>query len=106
MVDDRLNYLTPTKKPITWGKDNAGRRKRIYDTPATPLDRLLRAGVLSPAQASELQAHRDRLNPAQIARDIHRYQDQLIGLAKDKTDRMRSALPASRPDITHGIRVS
>ena len=107
MVDDRLNYFTPTKKPIAWGKDSAGRRKRIYDTPATPLDRLLRAGVLSPAQASELQAHRDRLNPAQLARDIQRYQDQLIGLAKDKTDRMRTALPASRPpDITHGIRVS
>jgi len=49
LVNDRLNYLTPTKKPIGYGTDRAGRRTRIYDDPATPLDRLLAAGVLSEA---------------------------------------------------------
>ena len=28
LVNDRLNYLTPTKKPVGWGQDKAGRRKR------------------------------------------------------------------------------
>src|SRR5664279_4177657 len=63
----RFNYLTPTKKPIGWGQDKAGRRKRLYDKPQTPLDRLLAAGALAPAQERELIAYRDQLNPAAIA---------------------------------------
>jgi len=29
LVNDRFNYLTPTKKPVGWGQDKAGRRKRL-----------------------------------------------------------------------------
>ena len=36
LVNDRLNYLTPTKKPVGFGTDRNGQRTRIYDTPATP----------------------------------------------------------------------
>lgn len=50
LVNDRLNYFTPTKKPAGWDADRQGRRRRIYDKPRTPLDRLLDAGVLAPAQ--------------------------------------------------------
>ncbi len=50
LVNDRLNYLTPTIKPIGYGCSRDGQRRRLYDTPMTPLDRLLAAGVLSPAQ--------------------------------------------------------
>ncbi|GAA4817313.1 hypothetical protein [Tomitella cavernea] len=64
LVGDRMNYFTPTKKPIGWTTDAAGRRKRVYDAPATPLERLLDAGALSPAQEAELIAYRDSLNPA------------------------------------------
>ncbi|WP_417556479.1 integrase catalytic domain-containing protein [Microbacterium sp.] len=46
LVNDRMNYLTPTKKPIGYGTDRQGRRPRLYDKPATPMDRLLKAGVL------------------------------------------------------------
>ena len=49
LVNDRFNYLTPTKKPTGYGTDRHGRRTRIYDQPATPLQRLLAANVLSPA---------------------------------------------------------
>ena len=56
LVNDRLNYLTPTRKPTGWGQDRNGRRTRLYDQPATPLDRLLAAGVLSPTQQAELVA--------------------------------------------------
>ena len=33
LVNDRFNYLTPTKKPIGFGTDRNGRRKRRYDNP-------------------------------------------------------------------------
>lgn len=105
-VNDRFNYLTPTKKPIGYGTDAAGRRKRLYDKPATPLDRLLGAGVLSPAQAHELTLYRDSLNPAQIAREIASIQDGLLRLAKDKTEQLHiAAAPTPLPDITKGVRI-
>lgn len=105
LVNDRLNYFTPTKKPIRWGEDKAGRRKRIYDTPATPFDRLLASGILSPAQQAEMTAYRDSLNPLDLARRIAELQDRLTELAKDKTDRMRETLEQALPDTTTGIKV-
>lgn len=104
--NDRFNFLTPTKKPVGWGTDRAGRRKRLYDTPATPLDRLLTAQVLSPAQQTELIAYRDDLNPAELARRIDQLQSRLIVLAKDKTDQLRIAqTPSALPDVHKGIRI-
>ena len=106
LVNDRLNYLTPTKKPIGFGTEAAGRRKRLYDTPATPLDRLLAAGVLAPTQAAELVAYRDSLNPAKIAREIADLQAVLLKLAKEKTEQLYLAsIPSALPDIRKGIRV-
>lgn len=106
LVNDRLNYLTPTKKPVGFGTDRNGRRTRLYDKPATPLDRLLAAGVLSAAQQGELIAYRDSLNPAQIARRIADLQTVLIRLAKDKTEQIYlSSIPTALPKVRSGIRV-
>ena len=106
LVDARLNYLTPTKKPIGYGTDTGGRRTRIYDTPATPLDRLLAATVLAPAQAAELVAYRDALNPAGIGRQIADLQSVLLTLARDKTEQLYLAsFPTALPDIRKGIRM-
>jgi hypothetical protein len=106
LVNDRMNFLTPTKKPVGWGQDRHGRRKRLYDDPATPLDRLLAAGVLSPAQQAELVGHRDSLNPADLARRIADLQTRLLGLAKDKTEQLYLAcLPSAPPDAVKGIRI-
>ena len=106
LVNDRLNYLTPTKKPVGWGQDNAGRRKRLYDKPQTPLDRLLAAGTLAPAQERELIAYRDQLNPAAIAREIADIQAVLLMLAKDKTEQLYLAtIPTALPDVRRGIRI-
>jgi hypothetical protein len=104
LVGDRLNFFTPTKKPTGWGQDKAGRRKRVYDAPATPLDRLIASGTLSPAQQAELTAYRDSLNPLELARRITELQGRLIELAKDKTDRMRDKLERSLPDTDSGIK--
>lgn len=107
LVNDRLNYLTPTKKPIGYGTDRSGRRTRLYDTPATPLERLLAAKTLSRAQQTELLAHRQNLNPAAIARHIADLQGVLLKLAKDKTEQLYLAsFPSALPDIRKGIPVA
>ncbi|NYF96870.1 integrase catalytic domain-containing protein [Janibacter cremeus] len=106
LVNDRLNYLTPTKKPVGYGTDRNGRRTRLYDKPRTPFDRLLAAGVLAPAQEAELTAYRDILNPADLARRIGDLQDRLVLLAKDKTEQLYLAsFPSALPDVRRGIRV-
>lgn len=106
LVNDRMNYLTPTRKPIGYSTTATGRRRRLYDTPATPLQRLLAAGVLSAAQQQELIAYRDSLNPAAIGRQICDLQRRLLVLAKDKTDQIYLAsIPSALPDIRRGIRV-
>lgn len=106
LVGDRMNYLTPTIKPTGYGSTRDGRRRRLYDAPATPLDRLLAANVLSPTQETELITYRDSLNPAKIAREIAALQNKLLALAKDKTEQLYLAsIPSMLPDVRKGIRV-
>ena len=106
LVNDRLNYLTPTIKPTGYASTADGRRRRLYDTPQTPLDRLLATGTLSPAQQAELTAYRDSLNPAKIGREIADLQNRLLLLAKEKTEQLYLAsIPTALPDIRKGIRI-
>lgn len=106
LVNDRLNYLTPTIKPIGYASSADGRRRRLYDAPQTPLHRLLAAEVLSPAQQAALIAYRDSLNPAQIGRQIADLQNRLLVLAKEKTEQLYLAsFPSALPDIDKGIRI-
>ncbi|WP_259592949.1 integrase [Mycobacterium shottsii] len=102
LVNDRLNYLTPTIKPISYGCSRDGHRRRLYDKPQTPLDRLLAAGVLSAAQQTELLTYRNSLNPAAIAHQIADLQAALLRLAKDKTEQL---YPAALPALKAGIRI-
>lgn len=106
LVNDRLNYLTPTIKPIGYANTADGRRRRLYDAPRTPLDRLLAAGTLSPAQQGELIAYRDGLNPAKIGREIADLQNRLLMLSREKTEQLHLAsIPTALPDIRKGIRI-
>jgi hypothetical protein len=63
-------------------------------TDTGPTFRPLTAGVLAPAQAGELTAYRDKLNPASIGRQIADLQAVLLKLAKDKTEQL---LPRQLP---------
>ena len=99
-------HPAPTRKPIGWGADRAGRRKRLYDRPRTPPGRLLDTDALTDAQKDELIDYRNRLNPAVITRRIIELQDVLVRLAKDKTDQLHLAqIPSILPDVRKGIRV-
>lgn len=104
LVNDRHNFLTPTKKPIGWDTDSKGRRRRVYDNLATPFDRLLRSGVLSSEKAAELITYRESLNPAHIAREIDRLQQRLTWLAADKTRKLEAAELAKQPDTATGVK--
>lgn len=103
-VNDRHNFLTPTKKPIGWDTDRKGRRRRVYDNLATPFNRLLRSGVLTSEKVAELTTYRDSLNPAHIAREIDRLQQRLTWLAADKTRKLEAAELAKQPDTDTGVK--
>ena len=106
LVNDRLNYLTPPIKPTGYASTRGGRRRRVYDKPSTPFERLLAAGVLSRTQRAELTAHRDGLNPAQLGRQIADLQNRLLVLSKDKTEQLYLAsFPSALPDVRKGIRI-
>lgn len=98
LVNDRLNFFTPTKKPLGWSTDTVGRRKRVYDKPRSPYQRLLEAGVLSPTQQAELAAHKADLRPAEMARRISLIQQELNRLAAGKTRRLHDQVNWKAPD--------
>lgn len=85
LVMARKNHLLPCVKAIGWTTTSAGRKKRVYDKPKTPYQRLVDSGVLDPATRARLAAEHDRLNPADLARRITDIQNQLIRLAECRT---------------------
>ena len=95
LVNDRFNYLTPTKKPVGYGSGRDGQRRRLYDKPKTPLDRLLAAGVLSPAQESRAD-HLPR--PTQPRRDRAGDRRPPSRAAHTRQGQDRTALPRHHPD--------
>jgi hypothetical protein len=93
LINDRLNYLSPHHQT-----DRLRLQPRRSAPPPLrpahdPLDRLLAAGVVSPAQEPELLAYRDTLNPAEIARRSADLHNRLLILAKEN----RAALPDQHP---------
>ena len=99
----RLNFFTPTKKPVGYTTTGDGRKKRIYDTPATPWQRLQASSVLDPHQLSAVAARVEGINPADLTRHINAIQLQLLDLAKAKTETLAAArhvdLEALQPSI-------
>ena len=91
LVGLQKNYLLPTKKATGWTTTRAGRSRRTYDTPATPFQRVIDSGVLTPTQATELATVRAQLNPAALTREILQIQQDLIRSATLKTRAQRHA---------------
>ena len=103
LVSLRLNFFTPTKKPIDYSTTADGRKKRVYDKPATPWQRLQASGILGAQQLSEVAARIEDINPADLTRQINTIQMQLLDLAKAKTEALAAArhinLQALQPSI-------
>lgn len=105
----KMNFFTPTKKPVGYSQAANGQRKRVYDTPQTPYQRLLNAGTLSLQQQQELRQVYEKINPAELARDITRYQGMLITKAKAKTEyltaEVEDAKKRRKKRQTGGVRI-
>ena len=91
LVMARKNHLLPCVKAVGWTTTSAGRKKKIYDQPKTPYQRLVDSGTLNPETLARLQAEHAKLNPARITRSINRIQQQLIQLAEQRTLNDRQA---------------
>jgi transposase InsO family protein len=76
----QLNFFRPVRKLLSKRRLGARVRKR-YDPPQTPYQRLLAAGVLSPAQRQALAAQLASLDPIALAREIDQTLDLLWKLA-------------------------
>ena len=103
LVSLRLNFFTPTKKAVGYTTTADGRKKRIYDKPATPWQRLQESDVLDAQHLSVVAARVDGINPADLTRQINAIQMQLLDLAKAKTEALAAArhvdLAALQPSI-------
>jgi hypothetical protein len=76
----QLNFFRPVRKLVSKHRVGAKTVKR-YDRPRTPYQRIIAAGVLSPAQQQALAAQLATLDPIALARDIQRTLDTLWKLA-------------------------
>ena len=76
-------------KATGWTHTTAGRKKRAYDKPRTPYQRLIDSGVLEPKTRAQLKREHDKLNLARIIRRINQIQQQLIDLASARTQGTR-----------------
>lgn len=91
LVMARKNHLLPCVKATGWTATTAGRKKRTYDKPRTPYQRLIDAGALDDKTLVRLQAEHTSLNPAKLTRRITHIQTQLIDLAAARTRGTRPA---------------
>jgi len=100
----RLNFFTPTRKPTGYTTTTDGRRRRTYDRPATPWQRVQASGVLTEEQTTATAARLDGINPADLTRQINTIQLTLTDLARDKTDTLTTARHLNLAPLTPSIR--
>lgn len=66
----RLNHFTPVKSPVTWKLTSDGERRRVYDSPMTPVSRLISSGILSTDQAEEMRTKSRLLDISELTATI------------------------------------
>lgn len=103
LVSLRLNFFTPTKKPVGYTTTGDGRKKRKYDGPTTPWQRVKDSNILDPEHLSEIEKRIEGINPADLTRRINAIQMKLLDLAQAKTEALAAArhvdLQALQPSI-------
>ena len=104
LVSMRLNFFTPTKKPVGYATTADGRRRRLYDKPRTPWQRVLESGLLSKTQARTVQARIADVNPADLTRRINQIQLRLIELSRSKTEAMAASRHLDMASLEPSIR--
>ncbi|HQG82177.1 MAG TPA: transposase family protein [Caldisericia bacterium] len=92
------NYFQPVMKLIKKKRFGA-HEKRTYDTARTPYRRTLESPFISSANKRLLQASYNSLNPAQLKREIERYQNKLRQLQINKNQRNKNISISKESDI-------
>lgn len=100
----RGNFFTPTKKPIAYATTAQGRRRRIYDAPATPWQRVQATGLLTGSQTEQIQARIAGVNPADLTRQINQIQLRLTDLARARTEALTTAQHLDMASLEPSIR--
>jgi hypothetical protein len=93
LVSLRLNFFTPTRKPVDYTTTADGRRRRVYDDPKTPWRRVLDTAILTDDRIAEVQARVQGVNPADLTRQINQIQTRLTTTAGSKTEALTAAKP-------------
>lgn len=103
LVSLRLNFFIPTRKPVEYTTATDGRRRRVYDAPKTPWQRVLDAAILTGDQIAKAYARTHGMNPADLTRQINKIQTRLTTTARAKTETLTAAktldLEALQPSI-------
>jgi hypothetical protein len=100
-LDDYVNFFQPVVKLVLKTRDGSRVTKR-YDTAKTPFRRVLECSDIDDKIKAKLRRRYDRLNPADLKRNITRLQDRLLKLnrLKQKTERQSIVNEAAYGHIT------
>jgi hypothetical protein len=103
LVAARKNHLLPTTKAVGWNETPSGRRRRRYDPPRTPYQRMLEEDVPGPETLLRLAAVHEALNPAQITRAINDIQSQLINRVRLHNSEQAPGFASKLPEASEPI---
>ncbi len=85
-----VNFFQPTMKLVSKTRHGA-KVQKVYDTAKTPYQRLLEAGMLTPAKQAELAATYRGLNPVLLLRYLNGHLEKLWKLAERPAQQQRKA---------------
>ena len=74
------NFFCPAMKHLRT-EVNGSRKKRIYDKPATPFERLKASGGVAPEKLARLEKLLSTLNPFEMKREIERKLRRVLKLS-------------------------
>jgi len=93
-----MNMLMPSVKLVKIIR-RGSRRRKIYDKPQTPLDRLLASGTLDQKKSDELIAIRENLDPFALSKTIDKKLQLIWSLANYRYQPAKSQnVSESKPD--------
>jgi hypothetical protein len=96
LVRVRLNMFTATTKSIDWRSNVHGKKRRVYDKPRTPYQRVIDSGAMTAEKAAEFAALFQAADPAEMTRKITAIQTRLVALAKDKTKAITASVSRAK----------
>lgn len=89
------NYFQPVMKLVSKER-NGSQVKKKYDTARTPYQRLLESEHLKEEQKQKLKKEYQKLNPAELKREMTKLQNELLDLAAKKQS-AKSSSKSKRP---------